>query len=673
MLPFSQFCLAMKVAAAGPVSQEDASAALQRYKKLEDSAPTLKQVGRYAGIGAVAAPVATVLKDTISGGKPLLGGAGNRLRTLAGNAVAGALTSGGIPLVRAHLDREAEKSTLRKYVAQGVAPKIAMDLFRFLPSDEFLKYAEANIGQWWENVGGPFLAKGGDHAEFKKMMEKADIPKSVQAKFQRMAAEKYPPKYNQRSGPTGRSSSSSSSGGQAGRAVPSNKQQALTAVLGAAALGSVGAYSAFAPQKEDPRKEYSKVKGALGYALTTVPSLAAAGYAVGNILSPRGAATGGLIGAGLGGALAAAGHRSSEADASRKGKAVFRRGSDSGLAKLEAAASRTSASHMRELMPAAVMGSLLGLYHEGRLGLMPVGSTAALRAVGTVGGGMVKKRHEYAALAEHDRMRKAAEAPLKKEKTSAMSGVTPAKPWAAGEYADMGKMGERVYAGDLHQLKDQPEWKEFRGLRDKGQYSPLVGAGVGGVVGAGLGALADRKLKGGNGMAVLGGMMGSGTGMLVGKHVRGLQAAPHSDLKAADEAALHHYALGRLLKDHEGNFKGAAGAPTRGGFLMASEVAPWRQPKLHTAIQHEPQQIVEKMGAARAEWLQKRAGATTPAGRLASSHRVGLPKVSAPPGPSIADTVPTFGQRLPGANKTTIGKRSIRETPTLASTAPPQG
>lgn len=388
MIPFSQFCLAMKVAAAGPVSQEDAAAALQRYKKLEDSAPTMKQVGRYAGIGAVAAPVATVLKDTISGGKPLLGGAGNRLRTLAGNAVAGALTSGGIPLVRAHLDREAEKSTLRKYVAQGVAPKIA--------------------------------AK-------------------------------------------------------------------------------------------------------------------------------------------------------------------------------------------------------------------------------------------------------------KKEKTSAMSGVTPAKPWAAGEYADMGKMGERVYAGDLHQLKDQPEWKEFRGLRDKGQYSPLVGAGVGGVVGAGLGALADRKLKGGNGMAVLGGMMGSGTGMLVGKHVRGLQAAPHSDLKAADEAALHHYALGRLLKDHEGNFKGAAGAPTRGGFLMASEVAPWRQPKLHTAIQHEPQQIVEKMGAARAEWLQKRAGATTPAGRLASSHRVGLPKVSAPPGPSIADTVPTFGQRLPGANKTTIGKRSIREIPTLASAPPPQG
>ena len=111
----------------------------------------------------------------------------------------------------------------------------------------------------------------------------------------------------------------------------------------------------------------------------------------------------------------------------------------------------------------------------------------------------------------------------------------------------------------------------------------------------------------------------------------------------------------------------AASAPTRGGFLMASELAPWKQPKLHTPIQSDPQQIVEKMGAARMEWLQKRAAATTPAGRLASSHRVGLPKSSPPPGPSIADTAPTFGQRLPGANKTTIGKRTMREFPTPAT------
>lgn len=277
MLPFLQFCEAMKLGHV-PVSQEDAAAALQRYKRLEDSSPTAGQVARYAGIGAVAAPAVAIARDAIRGGKwgdwKGVGG----VRNAIGHAVAGAATSGGIPLIRAHLDREAEKNTLRKYIAQSAPPKVA--------------------------------------------------------------------------------------------SVPA-----------ASGLGKKG---------------------------------------------------------------------------------------------------------------------------------------------------------------------------TEKEKTSAMSGVTPAKPWAANEYADMGKMG--------------------------------------------------------------------------------------------------------------------AGAPTRGGFLMASEVAPWKQPKLHTPLQSDPPQIVEKMGAARIEWLQKKAAATTPAGRLAASHRVGLPKSSPPPGPSIADTAPTFGQRLPGANKTTIGKRTVRE---FAPPAPP--
>ena len=65
-----------------------------------------------------------------------------------------------------------------------------------------------------------------------------------------------------------------------------------------------------------------------------------------------------------------------------------------------------------------------------------------------------------------------------------------------------------------------------------------------------------------------------------------------------------------------------------------------------------------------ADWY-KIGGAITPAGRLAASRKVGLPKMSAPPGASIADTVPTFGSRLPGANKTTIGKRTMPAIPTL--------
>ena len=92
--------------------------------------------------------------------------------------------------------------------------------------------------------------------------------------------------------------------------------------------------------------------------------------------------------------------------------------------------------------------------------------------------------------------------------------------------------------------------------------------------------------------------------------------------------------------------KQAAGAPTRGGFLMSSEVPPFKSPNVYQPV-HKTAKVAES---------EKTGGATTPAGRLASSRRVGLPKVTAPAGPSVADTVPTFGQRLPGANKTTIGK-----------------
>jgi len=50
--------------------------------------------------------------------------------------------------------------------------------------------------------------------------------------------------------------------------------------------------------------------------------------------------------------------------------------------------------------------------------------------------------------------------------------------------------------------------------------------------------------------------------------------------------------------------------------------------------------------------------ATTPAARLAHTQRIGAPKVSAPPGPSISDEVKpkgrNFGGGIPGAHKTKL-------------------
>ena len=73
----------------------------------------------------------------------------------------------------------------------------------------------------------------------------------------------------------------------------------------------------------------------------------------------------------------------------------------------------------------------------------------------------------------------------------------------------------------------------------------------------------------------------------------------------------------------------------------------------------------EQAGAMQAEMfrraaqrLEKRSGATTPAGRLAMTRAVGLPRVTAPPGPPISTVSkpkgPGFGVAIPGAKKGTI-------------------
>lgn len=136
----------------------------------------------------------------------------------------------------------------------------------------------------------------------------------------------------------------------------------------------------------------------------------------------------------------------------------------------------------------------------------------------------------------------------------------------------------------------------------------------------------------------------------------------------------------------------AAGAPTRGGFMMASDMPPFRSPQLGAAIQKtsgfddysqdttksdppgmlqknnlEPEK--EKNSDALPNFVTYGPGdfpkskyavaGLTPASQLEKSTSIGAPKVSAPPGPSIADQVKprgkAFGIGMPGAFKTKIG------------------
>lgn len=109
--------LALKLAA---VTEEQARSSLNRLDSLDRSKPTLRQVGRYGALGAVAAPVANIATNAIRG-KPLLDAGTNigKLREVAGRAAGGAITGGAIPLLRSHLDRKAELGTLKTYLNEN--------------------------------------------------------------------------------------------------------------------------------------------------------------------------------------------------------------------------------------------------------------------------------------------------------------------------------------------------------------------------------------------------------------------------------------------------------------------------------------------------------------------------------------------------------------------------
>lgn len=140
------------------------------------------------------------------------------------------------------------------------------------------------------------------------------------------------------------------------------------------------------------------------------------------------------------------------------------------------------------------------------------------------------------------------------------------------------------------------------------------------------------------------------------------------------------------------SMKMAASAPTRGGFMMASDIPAFRAPQLQRGIQKAgdlegapPAKGKEKdsdmndsympyspgdfkkskyamsVGALAefVELLRKEANMLgSPAGHLASTQRIGAPKASAPAGPSIADIAKPkgakFGIGIPGAFKTKI-------------------
>lgn len=132
------------------VSRGDAVSALAKLKELENTRPTPEQVTRGAvaggltGIiakgagglvsGDVAKGLASGLKAPGVGGK--LVGAGKALgRGLHGSAAAAASSAAfgaSLPVIRSHLDREAEKNKLRTYLGQGGGGRVQQTSKKYL-------------------------------------------------------------------------------------------------------------------------------------------------------------------------------------------------------------------------------------------------------------------------------------------------------------------------------------------------------------------------------------------------------------------------------------------------------------------------------------------------------------------------------------------------------------
>jgi len=111
---------ALDLAKYATVSPEQARRSLDRLDTLEQSKPTVRQLGRYGGIGAVGGAAIGAMGNAIEHGGALRGATPKaKLLNVAANSVKGALGGGAIPLVRSGLDRRAEQGTLRKFMREN--------------------------------------------------------------------------------------------------------------------------------------------------------------------------------------------------------------------------------------------------------------------------------------------------------------------------------------------------------------------------------------------------------------------------------------------------------------------------------------------------------------------------------------------------------------------------
>ena len=108
---------------ANEITKEDAEKSLKRLRSLNESAPTLGQLGRGASVGSVVMPLSGLAWRAIAGAKGRTAAAGLNpkalwpgARPMAATAAQGAVLGSLLPAGRHKLEQGAEKQKLREYV-----------------------------------------------------------------------------------------------------------------------------------------------------------------------------------------------------------------------------------------------------------------------------------------------------------------------------------------------------------------------------------------------------------------------------------------------------------------------------------------------------------------------------------------------------------------------------
>lgn len=112
----------------GAIDEEKAWNSYEQLQNMDRNKPTVGQVGRYAGLGAVTNTATSALRSAIKGEKYFKPGL-HPFRTLAADATHGALAMGALPFARQALDRHIHQGNIESYLSQD-AKTAKVSVFR---------------------------------------------------------------------------------------------------------------------------------------------------------------------------------------------------------------------------------------------------------------------------------------------------------------------------------------------------------------------------------------------------------------------------------------------------------------------------------------------------------------------------------------------------------------